>query len=37
MLVGAGTVPSPEQARAAFEAGAQFARAPETSGEVVDC
>lgn len=37
MLVGAGTVLSPEQARAAFEAGAQFALAPGTSGEVVDC
>lgn len=37
LLVGAGTVLSPEQARTAHAAGAHFAVAPGTSEEVVEC
>jgi 2-dehydro-3-deoxyphosphogluconate aldolase / (4S)-4-hydroxy-2-oxoglutarate aldolase len=37
LLVGAGTVLTPEQARAAADAGAAFAVAPALNEEVVDC
>lgn len=37
LLVGAGTVLSPEQARAASDAGAAFAVAPGLNEELVDC
>jgi 2-dehydro-3-deoxyphosphogluconate aldolase / (4S)-4-hydroxy-2-oxoglutarate aldolase len=37
LLVGAGTVLTPEQARAAAEAGAAFAVAPGLNEDVVDC
>jgi 2-dehydro-3-deoxyphosphogluconate aldolase/(4S)-4-hydroxy-2-oxoglutarate aldolase len=37
LLVGAGTVLTPDQARAAAEAGAAFALAPGLNEEIVDC